>query len=89
MRLNALDSLARVGPDLDLSVVAARVAEAFLVEGDARECSCRVGSAHDARLLESLSHVSRVPERHLLGSHRRESKIICQLRPGDVEDSVS
>ena len=89
MRLNALDSLARVRPDLDLSVVAARVAEAFLVESDASEGSSRVGSAHDAWLLESLSHVSWVPERHLLWSHRGESQIICPLRPGDVEDSIS
>ena len=73
MRLNALDGLAGVRPNLDLSVLTSRVAPALLVEADTGEESGSVRSAHHTRLLEPLGHVGRVPEGDLFGCHRGKS----------------
>ena len=88
MGLNAFDGLAGIGPDLDLAIVATRVAPSLFVKADTGEESGSVLSAHDTWLLETLGHVGGVPEANLLGGHRGEAKIICSLGPGDIEDLV-
>lgn len=88
MRLNALDSLACVGPDLNLTVLTAGVAPALLVEADACEKSRSVLATHDTWLLEALGHISGMPEAHLLGSHGSEAKVVCTLGPCNINDAI-
>jgi hypothetical protein len=89
VRLNTLHSLASVSPDLDLSIVATSVAPTLLIEADASEKSRSVGPAHHTWLLQSLGHVRRVPENHLLGRDSGKSQIIRTLRPCHVKNTVS
>ena len=89
MSLNALHGLAGVRPDLNLSILTTGVAPAFLIEADAREQSRSILAAHDTGLLETLGHISWVPEADLLGSHRGEAEIICTLRPSNIDDTIS
>jgi hypothetical protein len=88
MRLYALHSLASVSPDLDLSIVTTSVAPALFIEANAREQSCGVCSAHHTWLLQSLSNIGWMPEHNLLWRHRRESQIVCALRPSDVNNAI-
>lgn len=89
MRLNALDGLASIGPDLDLSVLSTGVAPAFLIEGDAGEKSRRVLAAHDTWLLQTLGHICWVPEANLFRRDRGEAEIIGTLGPGDINNAIS
>ena len=89
MSLNTLHCLACVRPDLNLTILTTGVAPALLIEADAREQGRSILAAHDTRLLETLGHVSWVPEADLLGSHRSKSKIICALRPCNIDDAIS
>ena len=67
MGFDALDSLASVGPDLDLAVLATSITPAFLVEANACEESCSVRASHNTGLLQSLGDISWVPKDNLLG----------------------
>ena len=89
MRLYALNGLTGVGPNLDLTVLTARIAEAFFIERDTGEESRCISSAHDTWLLQSLGHIRWVPKHYLLWSHCGKPQIVGPLRPGNVEDSVS
>ena len=88
MRLDALYSLTRVGPDLDLAILAAGVAPALFVEAEATEHSGGVCASHDSWLLQALGHVGRMPESDLLRRDRGKAKIIGALGPGHVNNSV-
>ena len=88
MSFDALHSLASVGPDLDLAVLATGVAPAFFVEADASEECCSVRASHHTGLLQPLGDISWVPEDHLLGCHTGEPQVVGPLRPGHVEDAV-
>ena len=88
MSFDALYSLASIGPDLDLAVLATSVTPTFFVEANASKEGCSVGASHHTRLLQSLGYIGRVPEDNLLGSHSGESQVISSLRPGNVKDAV-
>jgi len=79
MCLDALDSLACVSPDLNLTIVTTSVTPALFIEAHASEKTGCIGSTHDTWLLQSLSNISWVPEHHLLWRHCRESQIISAL----------
>ena len=88
MRLNALDSLASVGPDLDLTIVTTSVAPALLIEAHTGEKTGSIGTAHDTWLLKSLGHIGWMPEDYLLWRDSRESQIVCALRPGNIQNTI-
>lgn len=89
MRLDALDGRASVSPHLNLAVLAASIAPAFLVEADRSEESGCVRATQDAWLFEPLGDIGWVPEGHLLGSHRGKPQIPLALGPSHVENAIS